>query len=99
MAFKIRWTLLAANDYETLAKKIEHDSDFIESQKVVVDIFKSIEGLATHPHIGEKLEDYPSLRRRLASGFKVIYQVFEAEGVVEITRVLHDRQDLKTHLE
>jgi plasmid stabilization system protein ParE len=98
MAFRIRWTLPAADDFENLAKKIEQDSDLVESQKVAREIFKSIEGLVTHPHIGEKLGDYPQLRRRLASSFKIIYQVFEAEEVVEIGRILHERQDLKTHL-
>jgi len=98
MAFRIRWTLPAANDYEDLAKTIEQDSDLIESHKVTREIFDSIEGLVTHPHIGEKLRDYPKLRRRLASGFKIVYQVFESESVVEITRILHERQDLQTHL-
>ena len=98
MAFRIRWTLPAANDYENLATTIERDSDFIESQKVTREIFESVEGLVTHPHIGEKLEDYPTLRRRLVSGFKIIYQVLESESVVEITRILHERQDLQTHL-
>jgi len=97
MAFRVRWTLPAAEDFEALAKRIEQDSDFLQSQEVAREIFHSIEALAEHPYIGEALEDYPNLRRRLSSGFRIVYEIFEKESTVEITRLLHQRQDWKSH--
>lgn len=98
MDFEIRWTLPAATDFEELAGRITEETDAIQCDEVVQEIFKSVEGLKVHPQIGEKLEKYPQLRRRLVSGFRVIYQIFDEEQVVEITRLLHQRQDIKKHL-
>lgn len=99
MDFRIRWTPPAADDIENLAKKIEQESDFIESRKVALQIFEAIEMLATHPHFGQKLHNYPKLRHRIVSSFKVIYMVAEQENVVEIIRILHQRQNLAEHLD
>lgn len=98
MDFRVRWTLPAADDFESLARQIEEDSDFIESQKTVRRILESIEGLLIHPHRGQKLEDYPQLRRLVVPGFNIFYQVFEGEKVIEMTRILHQRQNLPDHI-
>ena len=98
MDFEVRWTLPAAADFQKLAEQIEKDTDFIESQRVVGEIFESIKGLQRHPHIGQRLNDYPQLRRQLSSGFKIIYQVFDGAQTIEITRILHQRQDVARNL-
>lgn len=99
MAFRLRWTSSAADDFEDIAQKIELDSDIVESRQIARSIYRSIEGLCEYPHIGEAMEDFPGLRRRVKSGFKIIYQVFEAEQVVEIVRILHQRQEASLHLD
>ena len=99
MAFRIRWTIPAADDFESLARKIEEKSDLIEARQVALEIYQAIEGLKAHPHLGQALPDYPKLRHRIVSSFKVIHQVFEEERVVEIVRILHQRQNLAMHLE
>lgn len=98
MAFQIRWTQAAADDFEALVVKVESDSDFLQSCQVAESIHQRIEGLQDYPYIGEALGDFPGLRRRLADSFKIIYQVFEADKVVEITRILGQRQEVSRQL-
>ena len=99
MDFRIRWTIPAADDFESLARKIEEKSDLIEARKVALEIYRAIEGLKSHPYMGQALLDYPQLRHRIVSSFKVIHQVFEEESTVEIVRILHQRQNLEKHLD
>lgn len=99
MDFRIRWTIPAADDFENLARKLEEKSDLIEARKVTLEVYRAIEGLKVHPHLGQALADYPLLRHRIVSSFQVIHQVFEDEQVVEIIRILHQRQNLTKHLE
>ncbi len=99
MAFRIRWTESAASDFESIARKIESEADFTQSCQTVRKIHESVEGLRVHPYIGEALQGYSELRRRLVEGFRIVYQVFEKDEVVEITRILHQKQDLSPHLE
>ncbi|MFA5505288.1 MAG: type II toxin-antitoxin system RelE/ParE family toxin [Vulcanimicrobiota bacterium] len=98
MDFRIRWTLPAADDFENLAKKIEEKSDLVEARKVALEINDAVEGLGTHPYMGQALADYPQLRHRIVSSFKVIHRVFEESSTVEIVRILHQRQNLSEHL-
>lgn len=98
MAFKIRWTSPAASDFENLARYIEARSDPMESQRVAKSLFSTISGLAEFPHLDTELEDYPGLRRRPCEGFSIIYQTLEKEQVVEIIRILSQRQNLDRHL-
>ena len=98
MAFRIRWTHSAANDFEDIAQKIERDADLTESSKITRRIHYSITGLKEYPYIGEALDNHPGFRRRLVDGFGIVYRVFEEEQAVEIVRLLHQRQDIKKHL-
>lgn len=98
MAFRIRWTTPAALDLEKLAVYLEDRTDLLESQRVVRCLLETIESLGEFPRLDAPLDNYPKLRRRVCLGQAVVYEVFEGEGVVEITRVLNQRQSFTKHL-
>ena len=98
MAFRIKWTLPAASDLEEVAVYLENRTDFLEAQRVVRAILTMIEKLEEFPYLDRPLEDYPRLRRRPYLGFAVVYEVFEDEKVIEVTRILSQRQSFRQHL-
>lgn len=49
---RLRWTSVALADLEAIADYIARDNPAAAAARVVAAIFASVEGLASHPHLG-----------------------------------------------
>lgn len=61
-------------------------------------IINACSAIAKKPHIGKVYpEIYPDLKGKLSSKHIIFYRVMEDQSI-EITRILHERMDLKNNL-
>ena len=85
---EIRWTIQAANDFETIVKFIASDSNYY-AQLFAADIFEIIERLIDFPESGRIVPEthIPEIREILFGNYRIIYR-FKKE-TVEILTIYH----------
>lgn len=89
----------ARNDLVNIAKYTCEKWGEEQSERYNAEIFTLINQIAQHPHLGSRV-DYilVGLRKRLHAKLQhAIYYRVSADGVPEILRVLHTKQDRKKY--
>lgn len=88
---RLRWTELAARDFTTICDYIEENSGPRASHKVAVQIYESVERLATSPYIG-RAGRMLGTQELVFSGLPFLAVYCIRGDVIEINRILHGAQ-------
>jgi len=91
---KVEWTVEAKNALFQVTEYIREENPSV-ARKIVSHIHQATSRLSQNPYLGPISRKYPKYRELVASRFPFViwYEVFEDEGVVEITLVWHSAQN------
>lgn len=95
---KLRWSLLAADDLESICLYIAKDLERY-SKVVAREIISSVDTISEFPYSGRIVPKYNSelIREKMIKNYRIIYRVHEK--YIEIVRILHQSRHLKNHFE
>ncbi|MFX0102563.1 MAG: type II toxin-antitoxin system RelE/ParE family toxin [Candidatus Hodarchaeota archaeon] len=88
---KIKWSLPAINDLESICDYIARDSPSA-AEKLATEINERVKGLEKFPRMGRivpERED-PDLRELILGNYRIIYRI--TDGDVEILAIMHSKR-------
>ncbi len=90
---KLKWTLPALDDLESLREYIEKDSE-LYATSFIEKILNSVDKLQNFPEIGRKVPEAndPNIRELLFQNYRIIYRIHQ--DVVQIITVIHGSRDI-----
>jgi plasmid stabilization system protein ParE len=82
----IRWTDFALENLIAIGDYIENDS-FIYAQKVVNNLFNSVDILVQNPHAGRKVPEFNdrNIRELIRGSYRIVYKLINKEDIDIIT--------------
>lgn len=85
---EVRWAPQAAEDLESIARFISHDSPHY-AQLFVIDVFGAVERLGAFPQSGRIVPERndPALREIILGNYRIVYRT--KADLVEILTVYH----------
>ena len=85
---EVRWSLQAADDFQTITDFIAADSPHYASL-FAIDVLAAVESLATFPRSGRRVPEIrnSTIREIILGNYRIIYRV--GDEIVEILTVYH----------
>ena len=94
MAYQVRWTENAVEDFEHLIQFLKREWSSQSAAKFIENIFYKIEIIKDLPYIGRQSEKMPDIRRILITKQSSIYYSLK-DKVITILSIFDNRQDLE----
>jgi toxin ParE1/3/4 len=95
---KVKFTNQAVKDLSDIWNYTVDTWSETQAAKYYKLIINACSEIAKKPQIGKDYPDiYPDLKGKIASKYIIFYRLMEDQSI-EITRILHDRMDLKRKL-
>ncbi|MBV8291482.1 MAG: type II toxin-antitoxin system RelE/ParE family toxin [Mycobacterium sp.] len=69
-----------------------------QAEEYLREVQRAIERAAANPRIGRDCDEIRPGYRKLAAGSHTLFYRVNAEGIIEVVRVLHQRMDVDRHL-
>jgi toxin ParE1/3/4 len=69
-----------------------------QAEQYLRELQRAIERAAANPRIGQACDEIRPDYRRLVAGSHTLFYRVNAEGVIDVVRVLHQRMDVDRHL-
>ena len=69
-----------------------------QAEEYLRELQRAIERAAANPRIGRACDEIRPGYRKLAAGSHVLFYRMNAEGIIDVVRVLHERMDVDRHL-
>jgi toxin ParE1/3/4 len=93
MDFKVIWSPSARLDLKEIVSYIAEDNGEI-AQRFGLSLIDSTKSLASFPEKGRSVPELgtPEIREEIIKPYRIIYRVKEAECVIEIVRVWHEKR-------
>jgi toxin ParE1/3/4 len=96
---EVRLRQTAKSDLRGIARYTREQWSEDQAELYVDQLLDVIEQIGDHPFSGQDMVDIRSGYRRRAAGHHYVFYAIMADGSVEIARILHEKLDIRRHLD
>ncbi|WP_162939451.1 type II toxin-antitoxin system RelE/ParE family toxin [Neorhizobium sp. NCHU2750] len=96
---EVRLRRTAKSDLASIARYTRERWSADQAEMYIDQLLDLIEQIGDHPFSGQDMTDIREGYRRRAAGHHHILYAVMADGAVEIARILHEKVDIRRHLD